>query len=141
MSKARSQLRFPSTKALCNWLRQTADGKAVLAEVTAKPKRKPRTPMLVVLHSDGWVECFAIKGTADVKIVHRIHITDAEDAVAAEVYTGRLAGKKHEPLYWLPNRVAEGVCKRVTAEDEREWLAYRRVLRAVRGLREHEGDE
>ena len=130
-TKRSSQLRFPSREALCKWLRQTQAGQEVLKEVTAKPKRSPRTPVLVVLHSDGWVEVFSVSKKVDVKMVQRLHITSPKLVLDATIYTDILAGK-HSAVHW-PNRlVACGQCEKVTAEQEYDRLIDLWLLRAIR---------
>ena len=131
-TKRSSQLRFPNSKALCAWLRQTQEGREVLAEVTAKPKRKARTPVLVVLHSDGWVEVFGIRKRINVKVVQRLHITDSSSAIDATIYTDILAGKIHSRVHWPKCLVATGQVERITAEQEYERLMDLWLLRAVR---------
>lgn len=134
MSKARksSQLRFPSRKALCNWLRQTSQGQEVLKEVTAKPRRKARIPVLVVLHSDGWVEVFSLPKRVDVKVVQRLHITDAASSLDATIYTDFLAGKRHARVHWPKCLVAVGQVEQRTPEQEYDRLIDLMLLRAIK---------
>ena len=125
-------LRFPNHKALCKWLRQTQEGQDVLKEVTAKPRRRARIPVLVVLHSDGWVEVFSLRKRVDVKIVPRLHVTDSSLALDATIYTDFLAGRNHARVHWPKCLVATGQVEHRTAEQEYGRLIDLWLLKAIR---------
>ncbi len=135
MSKAKgtSQLRFPSREALCSWLCQTDEGREVLKEVT-KPRRRARVPVLIVLHSDGWVEAFSLRKQADVRIVPRLHVTEPTVAVDVDLYTDLLAGRNHARIHWPNHLVATGQVERITPAQEHDRLIDMRLLRAIREI-------
>jgi hypothetical protein len=111
--------------------------KQVPAIAAAAAPRTPRVKVLVVLHSDGWVEIFAADNV-DVAIRHRLH-TEADASVnLVDEYLERSLPAAYQRLY-LPQKLrAFDQCRKVTVEDEIEKRILLQVLAALREVHQHE---
>lgn len=88
-----------------------------------------RVPVLVVLHSDGYVEVFGEH--LDVHLVQALAAEQPEEVLADE-YLDATLPRRFRDLHYPYNLVAAACCERRTAEDE----LYRRLaLELVREAR------
>lgn len=78
-----------------------------------------REPVLVVLHSDGWVEVYGERKRVSVQVVQRVHSTADGVADLLDEAVERDA-KRHAELYYPRNLLTTGQCERVTAADRVE---------------------
>ena len=95
----------------------------------------PRSKVLVVLHSDGWVEAYAEKNV-DVHIVQRLHITNPANVHLADEYTESTIPRCYRDLYWPVKLRALGQCRRITAEQCLDKHLDLQLLREIRNLGE-----
>ena len=98
-----------------------------------RPPRPPRVKVLVVLHSDSWVECYADK-TVDVHIVQRLHVENDASVHLVDLYLEGLLPKCYRRLHWPVKLRAADQCRKVTPEMmlERRWnLDFLAALREV----------
>jgi hypothetical protein len=99
--------------------------------------RPERKKVLVVLHSDGWVEAYSDK-TVDVYITQRLHTEDDASVHLVDEYLERSLPKVYRRLYWPVKLRAVGQCRRVTPEamlDRRLALDLLAALRQIGGGR------
>ena len=95
--------------------------------------RPERVKVLVVAHSDGWLELFA-ESHVDAKIVQQIHgETAAGEIMAEEILDGRLP-RPYRDLHVPGKCRACELLRPITADQELNRLAALRVLAAVREL-------
>ena len=90
-----------------------------------------REPVLVVLHSDGWVECYGDRKRINVRVVQRVHSIADDVADLLDEAVERDAAK-HGELYYPRNRVAIGQCRRVTAADRLDTASQLAMIEGVR---------
>jgi hypothetical protein len=84
--------------------------------VIVKPRRER---VLVVLHSDGWVEVYA-RRNVDVRIVNRLHVTGG-DAMTADILDALVECDLPKCYRWLyyPRRLRDvGQVRRITPEQK-----------------------
>jgi len=84
--------------------------------VIVKPRRER---VLVVLHSDGWVEVYA-RRNVDVRIVNRLHVTGG-DAMTAHILDALVECELPKCYRWLyyPRRLRDvGQVRRITPEQK-----------------------
>lgn len=85
-------------------------------QVIVKPRRER---VLVVLHSDGWVEVYA-RRNVDVRIVNRLHVTGG-DATTADILDALVECDLPQCYRWLyyPRRLRDvGQVRRITPEQK-----------------------
>jgi len=91
-----------------------------------------REKVLVLLHFDGYVECFASK---DVDI----HITNVPQAstpaaeILAQEYVGLAMPRSYRDVYWPSNRRAAEQVRKTTAADIMRRRADVELLHAIKG--------
>lgn len=109
-----------------DWLLRSRGGRTVL-----------RQPVLVVLHSDGWVEVYG-SPEVDVQMVVKPHCRTAEGGVLAEQYIEQQVPYRHCRLYCPsgPTLRAVGLCRRETPEQLIDAERARQILRDLRAVQE-----
>jgi hypothetical protein len=90
----------------------------------------PRSKVLIVLYSDGWVEAYAEK-YVDVHIVQRLHITNPANANLADEYLESTIPRCYRDLFWPIKRRAMGQCRKVTAEQRLDAHLDLQLLREI----------
>jgi hypothetical protein len=85
-----------------------------------KKRRAPRhrIPVLLVLNSDGYVECYGEPGLT-VHVVHRLDVHSDDEILADDFLTASLP-PRFRGLYFPINLRATGLCGNRTASDEAE---------------------
>jgi hypothetical protein len=95
----------------------------------------PRPKVLIVLHSDGWVEAYAEKNV-DVHIVQRLHITNPVNVNLADEYIESTVPRCYRDLYWPVKLRAISQCRLVTPEQRLDAHLDLQLLREIRNLGE-----
>lgn len=90
-----------------------------------------REPVLVVLHSDGWVEVYGDRKRVNVRVVQRVHST-ADDVADLLDELVESDAKRHGDLYFPRNLIAQGQCERVTAADRLDTATQLAMIEGVR---------
>ena len=104
----------------------------------APSKRTPpprREKVLVVLHSDGWVEVYAERHI-DVKVVQKLHTIDesAEMATLLDEYIETTIPKCYRDLYVPVKLRAQDQCRLITADQAADTLLDLYYLRELQKL-------
>ena len=79
--------------------------------------RQPRQPVLVVLHSDGFVQVYGDKSTVDAHIVIMPLQTTNEGQIWAEKYVDMYLPKRHSDVFWPSNLIGTHQVRTVTSSD------------------------
>ena len=89
---------------------------------TSCPVRSKREAVLIVGHSDGWIQVFAEK-SVDVRIEMLPHSTTPEAEVLAEEYVGLSLPKRYRDVYWPSMQRAADMMRLVLPSDiaRRDW--------------------
>ncbi len=107
--------RFLSIAHLKTWLRSHPDGQ-VVTESLLSDRLAQRERALVVLHSDGWVECYGSPGV-DIVLAGKPHATTPAAGAMAEEYLDLTLPRPFADLYW-PNKLKKfGKCSATTLYD------------------------
>ena len=103
------------------------------APATAAPIRPPRVKMLLILHSDAFVEVYS-EPHVNVRVVQRVHATlPTAEALSDEVIECQLP-QCYRRLFLPRNLRAAGQCRRVTAEQALDTIVELDLLAALREL-------
>ncbi|MEM1228070.1 MAG: hypothetical protein AAGJ40_20460 [Planctomycetota bacterium] len=94
-----------------------------------RPIRRPREPVLVVLHHDGFVEVYA--NNANVTIVVEPHMESQQGERLARDYLAATLPRLFRSLYWPGKRVATGMVERVRPSDLMRRTTLSRLLSAI----------
>lgn len=121
----RKRLKFGSIQHLTIWLQQHPIGRELLEQLLPKQKREP---VLVVIHSDGWVELYAEKAV-DAKIVLRPCATS--DPHLLDQFVEDQLAQRHQDLYY-PNKLkAFDLCRKITPERLLDSQYELSIIRAI----------
>ena len=94
----------------------------VYQSITSYQTRPKREAVLVVGHSDGWIQVFAEK-SVDVRIEMLPHSITPEAEVLAEEYVGLSLPKRYRDVYWPSMQRAADMMRLVLPSDiaRRDW--------------------
>ena len=96
----------------------------------SQPKRKK---VLVLLNSDGFVECFANKDV-DIHILNKPHASTPAAEVLAEEYVELTIPRSYREVYWPSYRRAVEQVRKTTPEDIMRRKYDVELLRAILAL-------
>ncbi len=121
---------FLSYEALIQWIYDTEDGQRLLSILTDKPPR--RVPVLIVTHSDGWVEVYGSREDIDALIVQRLTVNHQQDTQLADDYMTLTIPERYLASWNAPGLRAMGQCEVVTASGELQRLTELGFLRELK---------
>jgi hypothetical protein len=104
------------------------------------PKPVPRTRVLVVLNSDGFVEVYG-DDHINVHFTQRIHTDTRAGEILADQLVDVTLPRVYRDLFYPRNMRAAGQCRKVTAEQRLEIIADLDLLAILRGLRDFQEDQ
>lgn len=143
-----------SAEQLRRWLSQTTDGQQLLGEITERQcndcgkvrdfalkcaECEKRPAVLVVLHSDGFVEAFG-PHSVDVRVANLLHTETPRGGQLAEQYLDSILPERFREHYYPggPGCRATGRVRRVTAEETAVRIQETTLLLAYQGNRQGE---
>ena len=127
-----AKIHFLSVQHLEAWLRGHPEGQKIAGGLVVDKCQRcmARKAALIVLHSDGWVECYA--DDVDLRVVTKIHATTPEAGVlAAEVMEDQLP-ERYRAIYWPRKCRAVGLCEKMTVERTAYYSGLQECLDELR---------
>jgi hypothetical protein len=100
-----------------------------------RPPQPERVKVLVMLHSDAWVEVYADK-RVDVRIVQRLYVEDDASVNLVDEHLERSLPEVYRRLYWPVKLRAAALVRRVTPETALSTLIDLDIIEALRQFRE-----
>jgi len=134
-------LPFKTIRGLRSWLRNNEHGQALLKELgeqrcekckTAAEQAEQRRAVLIVVHPDNFLECFAALDV-DVRIVALLKTDSQRGELLAEEFMEMGLPLRFAEVFYPRNRRAAGKIESRTPEQEEQ---VRWQLAMIRGLRE-----
>ena len=110
-----TRLTFLSDSHLAKWLREHPRGRQILGAAIAE-RTAGRTPVVVILRSDGWVEAYGYRDVS-VKMIQRIHTMNPANALLVDEWIDTQLGPYHRGVHWPNKLLAADKCRKITALD------------------------
>lgn len=99
----------------------------------ARPVQRPREPVLVLVHADGFLEVFAGKHV-DVRVLNVPYIGTPEGEIEAERFIETTVPLRYRELYWPDLRRAMHMPRLVTPTSIAETRLNIELLKAIQNI-------